>query len=321
MGNSESADFQKGLTAYRSNDYATALREWEPLAEQGDAFAQYNLGVMYANGDGVPQDDKIALKWFTLAAEQGHAGAKTNLSILQKEMAKTKNSPTVTAKKPSTKRNEVPSIKHRISVLESMKACQVSLSNPKCNLDILDPQFKSTITKLHNSRERLQKLQGSRSTIKSTDSSNSSSGCYNSSITKPTPFMGNNGEVFVLSDRSVWEVKYEYEYLYEYYPSVTICPANNLLIIDGKKLNVQNLSGGTSPGGAELIESNISGSWEGWQGDTIVKLVNGQIWEQVGSALSLSLGIGNDVLIFKKGGMYHMQVEDEDDAVAVRRLK
>ena len=137
MGNSESADFQKGLTAYRSNDYATALREWEPLAEQGDAFAQYNLGVMYANGDGVPQDDKIALKWFTLAAEQGHAGAKTNLSILQKEMAKTKNSPTVTAKKPSTKRNEVPSIKHRISVLESMKACQVSLSNPKCNLDIL----------------------------------------------------------------------------------------------------------------------------------------------------------------------------------------
>jgi TPR repeat protein len=41
-----SADFQKGLTAYDSGDYATALREWTPLAEQGYADAQYNLGVM-----------------------------------------------------------------------------------------------------------------------------------------------------------------------------------------------------------------------------------------------------------------------------------
>ena len=67
-----SADFQKGLTAYESGDYATALREWKPLAEQGDAFAQYNIGLMYEIGDGVPQDDKTAVKWFRLAADQGH---------------------------------------------------------------------------------------------------------------------------------------------------------------------------------------------------------------------------------------------------------
>jgi uncharacterized protein len=42
-----SADVQKGLTAYKSGDYATALREWEPLAKQGNASAQYNLGLMY----------------------------------------------------------------------------------------------------------------------------------------------------------------------------------------------------------------------------------------------------------------------------------
>ena len=70
-GVSWSADFQKGVTAYKSGDYATALREWTPLAEQGHAFAQYNLGVMYDKGEGVPQDDKRALKWYTLAAEQG----------------------------------------------------------------------------------------------------------------------------------------------------------------------------------------------------------------------------------------------------------
>jgi len=40
VGVSESADFQKGVTAYESGDYATALREWMPLAKQGDAGAQ-----------------------------------------------------------------------------------------------------------------------------------------------------------------------------------------------------------------------------------------------------------------------------------------
>jgi TPR repeat protein len=53
VGTSESADFHKGLTAHKSGDYATALREWEPLAEQGDADAQNNLGLMYAQGKGV----------------------------------------------------------------------------------------------------------------------------------------------------------------------------------------------------------------------------------------------------------------------------
>jgi hypothetical protein len=41
---------QKGLDAYNRGDYATALREWRPLAEQGDASAQFNLVLMYALG-------------------------------------------------------------------------------------------------------------------------------------------------------------------------------------------------------------------------------------------------------------------------------
>ena len=77
-----SADYNKGLTAYYSGDYATALREWKPLAEQGDASAQYNLGVMYDNGYGVPQDDKTAVKWYTLAAEQGHVDAQYSLGVM-----------------------------------------------------------------------------------------------------------------------------------------------------------------------------------------------------------------------------------------------
>lgn len=64
-------------------------------------------------------------------------------------------------------------------------------------------------------------------------------GCYDSSIISPTPFMGNNGEMFRLADGSIWEVKYEYEYLYEYYPKVTICPTRGILIVRGKALTVQ----------------------------------------------------------------------------------
>ena len=77
-----SADWKKGWTASQSGDYATALREWTPLAEQGDADAQYNLGVMYEKGRGVLQDYKTAVKWYRLAAEQGNASAQSNLGVM-----------------------------------------------------------------------------------------------------------------------------------------------------------------------------------------------------------------------------------------------
>ena len=83
-GVSWGADFQKGLAAAQSGDYATALREWQPLAEQGYADAQYNLGWMYDNGQGVPQNDKTAVKWYRLAAEQGHTLAQKKLNQLTK---------------------------------------------------------------------------------------------------------------------------------------------------------------------------------------------------------------------------------------------
>ena len=80
VGVSWAADFQKGLAAYKSGDYATALREWTPLAEQGQAPAQNNLGLMYTKGQGVPQDYKAAVRWYRLAADQGDAFAQHNLA-------------------------------------------------------------------------------------------------------------------------------------------------------------------------------------------------------------------------------------------------
>ena len=62
-GVASAADFSKGVEAYNSGDFKTALAEWTPLAEQGNAMAQFNLGHMYANGYGVPENDKTAVKW------------------------------------------------------------------------------------------------------------------------------------------------------------------------------------------------------------------------------------------------------------------
>jgi len=81
-GEGWSADYQKGFAAAQSGDYATALREWTPLAEQGNADAQTLLGAMYDNGEGVPQDYKTAVKWYTLAAKQGNAFAQSNLGVM-----------------------------------------------------------------------------------------------------------------------------------------------------------------------------------------------------------------------------------------------
>lgn len=70
------AGLVEGVEAIGQGDFSTALTELEPLAEQGNADAQFNLGLMYFNGTGVTQNDQAALKWFRLAAEQGDAFAQ-----------------------------------------------------------------------------------------------------------------------------------------------------------------------------------------------------------------------------------------------------
>ena len=75
-------DFEVGIRAAQAGDFDTALRELRPLAKQGHAGAQYNLGVMYLHGKGVSQDYAAALKWYRLAAEQGHAIAQYALGFM-----------------------------------------------------------------------------------------------------------------------------------------------------------------------------------------------------------------------------------------------
>jgi TPR repeat protein len=77
------ADLQKTLSqadaAYERADYAEAVRWYRLAADQGYAYAEYNLGWMYDKGEGVPQNDAEAVRWYRLAADKGYAAAQSSL--------------------------------------------------------------------------------------------------------------------------------------------------------------------------------------------------------------------------------------------------
>ena len=74
-------NFLAGADAYKHKDYATALKHWKPLAMEGDAWAQYEIGWMYYDGQGVIKDSKEAVRWFRRAANQGEARAQSKLGF------------------------------------------------------------------------------------------------------------------------------------------------------------------------------------------------------------------------------------------------
>lgn len=76
------ASFEEGQKAYDNGNYAEALKQWQPLAQQGDAYTQNSLGAMYQDGFGVTKDDAQAIEWYRKAAEQGSAYAQFNLGLI-----------------------------------------------------------------------------------------------------------------------------------------------------------------------------------------------------------------------------------------------
>ena len=81
-------DFEDAEAANKAGDYKKEFRLLKGLAEQGDADAQFNLGIMYANGEGVPKDYVQAYAWMSIAATQGNANAQKGKGTLKKEMTR-----------------------------------------------------------------------------------------------------------------------------------------------------------------------------------------------------------------------------------------
>ena len=76
------ADFKSALDAYNAGDYQTAYAQWLPLAEDGSAAAQFNLGLLYDRGEGRERDAAKALEWFLFSAESGFNRAQFRLGNL-----------------------------------------------------------------------------------------------------------------------------------------------------------------------------------------------------------------------------------------------
>lgn len=81
----EADPFVRGWDAYQSGNYKIALQYWLPLAEQGNANAQLNVGLMYDIGQGVPVDQMRAATWYRQSAESGLAAAQYNLGLLYRD--------------------------------------------------------------------------------------------------------------------------------------------------------------------------------------------------------------------------------------------
>jgi TPR repeat protein len=69
-------NYERGLSAYNRADYQTALREWDTLAQFGDSKAQFGLGLMHSFGQGVPENNILAMDWYRRSSERGHPGAQ-----------------------------------------------------------------------------------------------------------------------------------------------------------------------------------------------------------------------------------------------------
>jgi len=72
-------NFEGAVNDHRRGDFASALKRFKPLAASGDAASQYYMGLMLANGQGVPRDEAQAAQWYAQAAQQGYAKAQNNL--------------------------------------------------------------------------------------------------------------------------------------------------------------------------------------------------------------------------------------------------
>ena len=82
IGLASAGPLEDGVAAYRQGDFAAAIRLLRPLADAGDAKAQFHLGRMYALGEGVGQDPGQAIAWYRKAAQHGDAEAEFVLGVM-----------------------------------------------------------------------------------------------------------------------------------------------------------------------------------------------------------------------------------------------
>ncbi len=125
-------NYNDGLQAYKSGNYRQALEIWLPLAKNGDADAQYKIGLIYDLGKSLEEDDIEAAKWYRLAADQGHDWARAKLAALENENLRENDARKSALLKEAEAQAamEVQKRKQQV-VVATYKACILLLSNDK----------------------------------------------------------------------------------------------------------------------------------------------------------------------------------------------
>ena len=132
-------------------------------------------------------------------------------------------------------------------------------------------------------------------------------------------FTGWTGQtVFKLQNGQYWQqVSYAYTYHYAYSPAVTIAKEGSSyrLRVDGvnDSITVELLD--------VVVASQITGEFNGWDGDTVFPLANGQVWRQSGPGVTVNVAVLPDVVIYSKGGYFEMSVEGIDSVVQVTQVQ
>jgi hypothetical protein len=132
-------------------------------------------------------------------------------------------------------------------------------------------------------------------------------------------FTGWSGDTaFELCNGQVWlQTSYAYTYHYAYRPDVTIGLLNGVYYMAVTGVNtVIAVTQAT-----DFVKSCIDGAFDGWSGDTVFPLCNGQIWQQSSYAYSYHYAYRPDVLIYSSGFGYRMKVDGVDDTIAVTRTQ
>lgn len=124
--------------------------------------------------------------------------------------------------------------------------------------------------------------------------------------------------VFKLQNGQYWQqVSYAYTYYYAYSPSVTIVMDGN-----GYKMHVDGVDSSIVVQLIDVVvDSQIVNDFNGWNGDTIFDMANGQIWQQAGPGVTVHVAARPNALIYRRSPGFEMSVQGVDSTVSVKQLQ
>ncbi len=308
-------------------DDAEAVRWYRLAAEQGHAVAQYSLGLHYALGQGVEEDYSESARWIRRAAEQGHAGAQFLLGStyengrgVEPDFSEALRWYRLAAEKGDDKAKE------RIASLEPWRCFDTT--------DFNRTSVLLTLTRLENGGE--VSVAGTTHTAafevqglnRRWDFGPDDDGRYDYMfLIEPD----GTGLYYDFSRSTDGTASPSQRFNCEQSPTEHAPPTAGRGFVDvdamlaaGRDADAdKRLPSAPTAGDSSRcdVESRVDGEFEGWEGDTVVKLTNGQIWEQSEYHYEYSYSYMPRVTIFQSRGQCKMLVDGVDEPVGVNRLK